>query len=341
MVVERDDRTRRPIRDPQWEFLWGAPNRSTPGAPWWTELWAHLIGWSNAFVFRRRLDGVTVGLDLLHPACVTVDRHESGEPSYVFRPRGGAAEQRYGRDEVCHIIMGLSDGLRGIPPVAAGAAIHRISRLQDRWMMQHYRRVAPSGIISLGQQKLDDLELEEIGDRLEEQHGAAGSPGGIMIMQGDATFMPVVPPSDEHLLAARQFTREEILGLYCPGAPHHLLGWRANASNFGTGIENQNRAMLVHVFEPRLKLVADVISWSMLPPDLTLAWDTEMWVQGDAKTTADVLARLRQAGLITREEGRAQLRRPRLDVPDEVWRPANMDAVPVDGAGRGSVAGDD
>ena len=325
-VVERGDRTRAPLRDQRHRFLWGDPNSDTDAVPWWQQLWAHIEGYSNVFVFRRRVGGATVGLDLLHPSRVRVERLGSGERLYHYRPAGGR-RVTYRRDEVVHIMRRSWDGIRGVPPITATAAAHRISTLQDRWQMTHYLRSArPSGVVTTPSE-LDDLAVEEFYDDWDEQIAAASGGQGVLLLQGAAAYHPILPASDEGLLRARSYTREEIVGAYAPGIPHHLLGWRSNTSNFGTGIEAQGLHLLLHVFEPRLKLVARTLASHLLPRGLTLDWHTEEWLRNDAKAKADVYSKLRLAGIVSREEVRGRFGLAAAPVADDFWQPANMGRV--------------
>ena len=69
-----------------------------------------------------------------------------------------------------------------------------------------------------------------------------------------------IPPEEAQYLQSRQFSREEVLGFYAPGLPHHLLGWKSNTSNYGTGVEAQARHLVQHVLLNRMSLVSSAIS---------------------------------------------------------------------------------
>ena len=327
-VVEVGDRTRSALHDLRYEFLWGQPNSDSDAVPWWQQLWAHLEGWSNAFVYRRRVGDRTVGLDLLHPSRVRVERLDSGERLYHYRP--GANRVTYRRRDVVHIMRRSWDGIRGVPPITASAVAHRVTTLQDRWQMSQYLRSGrPSGVVTTAAE-LDELAVEEFYEAWDEQIAAPSGGQGVLLLQGQATYVPVLPAADEGLLRARTMTREEIVGAYAPGIPHHLLGWRSNTSNFGTGIEAQGLHLLLHVFEPRLKLVARTLASHLLPRGLTLDWNTEEWLRNDAKAKADVYTKLRLAGIVSREEVRGRFSFAAAPLPDDFWQPTNMTIVAPD-----------
>ena len=332
-VVERGDKIGRPIEDRtrEFAFLWDAPNPAEDAVPWWTRMWAHLEGHANAFLFRRRFGARTVGLDLLHPARVRVVV-DGDDRTYRYRPPGGGAPVDYRRDDIVHVMRLSWDGIRGVPPLTAAAAPHRIAAMQDRWQMSHYRRGGrPSGVVSSPAEH-DAMSVAEFYDGWEDQVGSA-SGMGVLLLQGGAEYTPVLAASDEGLLQARVYTREEILGSYAPGIPHHQLGWRSNTSNFGTGIEHQNLHLLSHVFEPRFGLVSDVLSRHLLSPELMLHWPTGQWIKSDAKSTAEVYSKMRAGGAASRDEWRSAAGLAPAGAADDFWQPRNMDSVPA-GAGR-------
>ena len=331
-VVERDDRTRRQIDDRTREFawLWDAPNPDEDAVPWWTRAWAHLEGWSNAFIYHRTV-GIgsmrrIVGLDLLHPARVRVTAKASGRRIYRYRAPKANTVTEYGRDDVTHVMRLSWDGLRGATPVAAAGAAHRIAALQDTWQMTHYRRSArPSGVV-ITPAEHDDLAVAEFYAGFEEQIGSATGQG-VLLLQGNAKYEPIIPATDEHILTARQYSRETILGVYAPGLPHHVLGWRSNTSNFGTGLEIQGLHMLANVFEPRHNLVRDVVSRRLLPRPLMLDWDVRQWIKSEAKTIAEVYRKAREGGAVTGDEWRDAMGLDAEPLVDTFWQPKNMTAI--------------
>ena len=331
IVHERDDWTRRPVRSEEFRCLWGSPHRRAPAVPWWTTAFAHFEGWANAFMWRRVVGRMTVGLDVLHPSRVTVKLGADGEPRYTL---DGDKRQTYGRDQIVHV-MGLSwDGVRGVPPVRAALGAHQTASLQDRWQRNFLLcGSSPSGVMATPAD-LDDEAIAEFYDLWDEQHGGPEGVGGVILVQGGATYTPVtIPPAEAQLLQSRNYSREEILGLYAPGLPHHLLGWKSNTSNFGTGVEMQGIHLVQHVFTPRLASFTDALATALLPDDLAMSFDAAQWLQGDSKAQAEVLSKERQGGVLSREEWRAATGRPVASVPDDFWQPKSMTSIAADGGG--------
>lgn len=329
IIYERDDNSRRPVWSAEFDYLWGRPNRSELSPHFWTRAFAMLEGWSECFLWRRRVGTMVVGLDLVHPQHVKVDVDDAGNREFTLY---GDRRRRYTADDIVQIMAMTWDGVRGVPPVRAGVTAHRVANLQDRWQTGFLvKGSAPSGVI-LSPHEWDDEALVEFYEAWQEQHGGAAGVGNVIVIQGGAKYQPVtIPPAEAQLLQARQYSREEVLGFYAPGLPHHMLGWRSNTSNFGTGIEAQGVHLVQHVFNLRLDLVAAVIAETMLPPELAVGWVTDQWLRGDAKTQAEVRAKDRMSGFLTREEGRRQIDLPALPVADDLWTPRNVESRPADG----------
>ena len=327
VVHERDDRTRRPIRDPRYRALWGAPRPGVPDIPFWVTAFAHLEGWANVYFWKRSIGPYLVGLELIHPSRVKVVLDDRRDAVYLL---DGQTSPRYSREDIVHVSGPSWDGVRGVPPVLLGQGPHEVAKLQERWTRNLLRRSsAPSGIVTVPAE-WDEEAVDEFYEAWEEQHGGAGGAGGVIMMQGANTFEPVsMSPVDAQLLQSRHYSREEILGLYAPGIPHHSLGWKANASNYGTGIEQQNIHLVQHVFSSRLQLFSNVMSM-LLPPELQMWWDTSMWLEGDSKGQAEVWSKMRMNGAATREQWRAAVRMPALDLPDDLFVPKNVTVVRVD-----------
>ena len=330
IVYEAGDDTRRPVFPAEADFLWGRPNRSEHGAAFWTRAWAMMVGWGEFFLWRRTGPGGsrTVGVDLIHPQQVRVERRADGGKTFIL-----ADGSKHREDRVVHV-CGLSwTGLRAVTPVRAAWSAHRTAAYGEA----HRRNLLGRGnsatqVMMLPEEYMGDAEgMADIHAAWGEAHqGPEGAGSLVTLAAGRADLKTVtIPPADAQLIQGLGMSREDILSVYAPGLPHHLLSWRANASNFGTGVEAQETHLLVHVFEPRMSLVSDPISEELLPDGLRLGWAPDRWLRGDSRAQAEVVTKARQAGVLTRDEGRAVFGYPALAETDDVWRPLNVEAVPV------------
>ena len=326
VVHERGDLQRRPTRAPEYEFIWGRPNLDwrKPAISWWTQAFAHFEGWGNTYIWQDRMGSRVTGLELIHPIRV--------KPYMVKRQMryilDGDIEHPKTPDEILHI-PGLSfDGVKGISPVQAGRAAHEHAMLQERWGSNFLRGgSAPSGVV-LTQSKVDETVAKEFQDKWAQRYGGVANVGKVLLLQGGADYKQItIPPEDAQYLQSREFQRTELVGFYASSIPHHLLGWKSNTSNFGTGIEAQGVHLVRYVLMNRLALMSDAISQELLPPDLVLDFNVQELIKADSKVQAEVAWKERQAGIRSREEWREAVSLPPLDFPDDLMRVSNAEYI--------------
>ena len=331
-VQERDDLARRPVRAPEYEMLWGRPNTDwdTAASAFWVSVFAHLEGWNNSYLWKRRVGTRVIGLELMHPSEIAPSRNEAGRKEYRLR---GELDKVYGTEDILHI-HGLSfDGVSGVSPVRASVESHEHAILLDRFGRQFLRNGArPSGVMSVDE-RLDEADYEEWEDAWSKQNSGSGNAGRTILIGYGAKYQSLsVPPEEAQYLQSRQFTREEILGIYAPGLPHHLIGWKSNTSNFGTGVEAQARHLAAFVLVNRLDLVADALSLALLPPELEIEFRLERLLRSDPKVLAEVYHKMRMTGTASREDWRmAQGLAPMEDMPDDIIYGQSMKIVALGG----------
>ena len=325
-IHERDAAAMTPLEPPDLAYLWGSPNAGVQvPKSWWVGGFAHLEGWANIFIWKSRLGQRVNGLYLIHPSRVGVHLRDDGRKVFTL---DGNAEPQYTTDDILHI-PGLSfDGVKGIPPVQAGASTHALAGLQAGWSRTFLRKgAAVTGVISL-EGDADGADIKQFYEDWDERHAGVNNVGSVVVLTGAGKFERVtVPPEEAQLLESRMFSREEVLGFYAPGLPHHLLGWRSNTSNFGTGIEAQGRHLVQHVLINRLELIEDAIYHELLPPDLEFTFDVSRLLRGDLKTQAEIATKMRQAVTLTADQWLAQVGLPGRGIEDDYLVPKNMERI--------------
>ena len=324
-IHERSAAAMTPLEPPELQYLWGRPSRDVqvPKA-WWSTVFAHLDGWANVVTWKRTLGSHIIGLAGIHPSRVQYVV-ENDRKYFIL---DGNRDRKYTTDDILHI-PGLSfDGIKGIPPVQAGASTHALASLQAMWSRNFLRQGAGvTGIVNLEGDPADDA-VDQFYEDWETRHAGAANVGSVVVLSGAGKFERVtVPPEEAQLLESRMFSREEVLGFYAPGLPHHLLGWRSNTSNFGTGIEAQGRHLVQHVLINRLELIEDAIYHELLPPDLEFTFDVSRLLRGDLKTQAEIATKMRQAVTLTADQWLAQVGLPGRGIEDDYLVPKNMERI--------------
>ncbi len=227
----------------------------------WEYLVVCLIAWGNAYAFKAR-DGAGRVRELwpLHPARVRVERksswrtdaNPSGKRFFVYGDDGAETVYTGGPlGDLLHI-PGLSyDGVRGVSPIGLARQGISLGLAAERFAARMFGRGALiPGVLETDQQ----LEKEDA-ERLQAQWAAktAGDFGQwrIPVLDKGAKFRPVgLPPADAQYIEVRRFQVVEIARLY--GLPPHLLADVERSTSWGSGIEQQNMAMLIFTLDPWL-----------------------------------------------------------------------------------------
>ena len=176
--------------------------------------------------------------------------------------------------------------------------------------------------------------------------GQPGTPGlgafGVVPLLGKGAkwIQTTIAPADAQYLEGRAFQREEIVGLYAPGLPHHLLGWKSNASNFGTGIEAQGIHLVQFVLMDRLLAFEGMINDTLLPEELAFKFNVDGLLRGDSKQRTERMTRMRQWGVLSADDWLEFEDQAPRGIPDDYLSPKNVERLDADsGAALGAAAG--
>jgi len=340
-ITRKDVRDRRPLDTSQWRYILSKPNRldAMRGNTFWEAVFASVEGWGNAYIWVDRTSpgwrGVR-GLHFLMPQRVNPFRQEG---RVLYKLEGDEQDSR-SPEEIVHLAKGATDGLRGMSPIRAGAMTHELTVQAERTALTFFRRGTTTGGVVMHPEKLEKPQVDEFYDNFRRFHQGSRNAGNVLLLQGNAKYERIgIPPSEAQFLETRQFQREEILGWYAPGMPHHLLGWRSSASNWGTGVEQQSIAFVKFVLLSRLRRVEEMIETDFLPDDLRYRFDVVDLMRGDSKARSEVYGRMRQLGVLSADEWRLDEAMAPREVPNDYLVPLNMTSVPAEGGPPVSPAG--
>jgi HK97 family phage portal protein len=236
----------------------GGPDGQTP-YEWKESLLVHLLLHGNAYALKlRNSAGGLAALPLVHPLAVKTELPTPAEYKAGRVPAGGkwfsltladGESVRYDARDVWHV-PGLSvDGLTGISILTAAKASLGTAIAGDRAAAKMF---ANGGLISGMAVPDEDLEPEEAQAAKEElDRSVSGweNAGKIAVLTRRLTFSPwQMNAVDAQFLQSRQFQIEEVSRW--TGVPPHLLMQTEKQTSWGTGVDEQNRAMGRTVLSP-------------------------------------------------------------------------------------------
>jgi HK97 family phage portal protein len=226
----------------------------------WTEtLFAHLMihGKAGALKIRNAAGGL-VRLPLVHPGLFTVEAHDEKTHGtrppvggYWFRVQLGGGKSVLLDGEQFWWVPAMSmTGATGMGLLQVARGSLATTRAGD----QRTHSIMANGATIAGMATPeDDLEEGEDLDEVKRELNAATSgvdnTGKIALMTRKLNFTPwAMTAVDAQLLGSRQFQIEEVARW--SGVPPHLLMQTEKQTSWGTGVEEQNRALGRTVLNP-------------------------------------------------------------------------------------------
>jgi HK97 family phage portal protein len=223
------------------------------------ELWelvvAHLCGWGNAFVFKKR-DPIERIIDLkpLYPGLVEtkLDR-DSGRKVFLVKRLNSDGEidpnlkpQVFTDFEIMHIADFGLDGLTGLSPIQLAAQSIGTALAADKLAAKFYSSGSQlGGIIKVKAPLRNQAQAEGIKARWMSKNAGVAHAGDVAILDAETDFQSVtIPPDQLQFLESRRWQVGEVARMF--GLPPHLVGDVEKSTSWGTGIEVQNVGLITY-----------------------------------------------------------------------------------------------
>ena len=308
-------------------------NGSTPFEIWETVM-THLLLWGNAYVHKVRNPlGKIVELRPIHPNRVRPEilmPTGAGDPTpptkgFFIRPASGTGgEVLYTTHEIMHI-PGLSyDGVQGLSPISCMRQTVAIGQAADRLAAKLFGNGALlSGVLSTDR-VLDQEQADIVKSRWREKMAGIEHGHDIAVLDAGTKFTPIsMPPEDAQFLQTRRWQVIEIARWF--GIPPHLVGDVESSTSWGTGIEQQNIAMITYTVKAWLTRIEQRITWEIVEPSTQYAeFNLAGLLRGDTKSRYEAYASGIQWGWLTRNEARRLENLEPIDGLDVPVQPLNM-----------------
>lgn len=313
---------------PLYDVLHDRPNRWQTAYEWRELTQQHVLLRGNAY--SRIIAGARGYVDQLipiHPDAVTPEQQPDTTIKYRIQTQGGV--QTLYEDEVFHL-RGLSDdGVRGLAVLDHARESLGLGLAQEQYGARFFSQseVPPIVLKSAGPLK------DETRNAIKESWTAATAPLGrkfrAALLEGgiDAQVLNVGLTAEQaQLIESREFTITDIARWF--GVPPHLIGETTKETSWGSGIEQMGIGYVIYTLLPWLKRWEQRIAHSLILDTRTYfaEFTVDGLLRGDAKSRAEALNTLRNAGVINADEWRAMENMNPIPNGDgqAFWRPANM-----------------
>lgn len=288
---------------------------------WLETVVAHLLLHGNAFLAHiYNGAGSLAGLQPIHPLAVSVDQLPTGEVQYRVTLTAPAEVRTFTPDTMTHI-KGLSlDGIRGLSPITIARLSLSTAIAGDKAAARMFSNGALITGLVTPEDNLTEEEAQTIKDGLSRKVQGMANAGDIAVINRRLKFTPwTMTHEDAQFMQSRQFQIEEIARWY--GVPPHLLMQTEKQTSWGTGVEEQNRAMAKTVLAPWASRIEQRLSW-LLPRPRFVEFDFAGLERPDPAQEAALLIQMVQSGLMTPNEARHIRNMDPVDGGDELRVPA-------------------
>ncbi len=284
--------------------------RFTP-AEWVELVVVHLLLHGNAYLQHIYGGaGQLVALHPVHPSQVVTEWDDSrpGGKVYKVTALNGDGTRTVKLDaRTMTQIMGLSlDGLVGLSVVSQARLSLGTGLAGDKSANRMFRNGAMiSGLVTPADgEDLDEDEARTAKDTINRVMTGPENAGDIPVMSRRLQFTPwQMNAVDAQFLQSRTFSVEEIARWF--GVPPHLLALDGHTSNWGTGIQEQNRGLARYTLSPWTTLIQQRLTRILYSPSRFAEFDYSAFLQPSPEDEVRLLIEQVNAGLITPNEARA------------------------------------
>jgi HK97 family phage portal protein len=281
------------------------------------QLLVSALSWGNGYAILRRRpsDGIIVGLDVLDPADVTVE-WDPNKPGYRRYRLSGTGPWLTSYD-IFHI-QGPT-----LPGAASGMSVIHYAReaiglglTLEEYGARYFGQGSQAKIVLEMPNNVDEAKAKDIVRTFERFHRGKNNWHRPAIASGGAKIhMITIPPDDAQFLQSREHQAIDIARWF--RVPPHRVGIVSASTSWGSGLAEQNMAMLQSTFGPWITRFQDALS--MYAPGAQglgtfIEFDTSALLQGTFKEAADIWVGLFEKDVASKNEARQKLGLPK--VPD-------------------------
>jgi len=234
----------------------------------------------NAFILKASTgNGRVVGLNLIPPLAVKVDRLDDGRLIYEVEKNGG--KELFAQTAMLHIMAFSQPGaIRGMSPITALRETIGLGKAAEQYGAQFFGTGATlSGVISVPGNTMGPDAVKALSEQFKRKHGGVSKSHAIGILTGGATWHPLsVTPEDSQFLETRRFTDVQIANAF--GIPPEHVTEAEGAKGYVTSLYARNRMWLQTGLNPRLARLENAFS-SLLPKGRAIKFNRNAFLAMD------------------------------------------------------------
>jgi HK97 family phage portal protein len=319
-----DGSRERATNHPLYDVLHTRPNQWQTAVEFISMMQGHALLRGNAYA--RIVAGERGPVDQLiplHPDRVTVETLANGRLRYTVK-QGDGSTKTYTQDEIFHLRGMSSDGVTGLSVVEYAANSVGLTLAAERYGSRFFRNDSrPGGVLSTDK-KLSAGQPERMKERWRATQAGA-SRGDVAILEEGLTFQAIgVPPEEAQFLGTREHQALDVCRWF--NIPPHMVGVPGGVTEWGSGLEQMGRGMVVYTLMPWLVRWQQAIGRDLiLAPQIYYAeFVVEGLLRGDIAARYGAYSTGRQWGWLSVNEIRMLENLNPVEGGDVYLQPLNM-----------------
>lgn len=288
-----------------------------------------VLAWGNAYAFfvRRPSDFQIIGLDVIDPSAVSVEWDPNNGSRRLYRVNGIA----YSSFEIFHVqgptLPGQPKGMSVIHQMRESIAL---GLTLEEFGSRYFGQGSQAKIVIEMPQKVDSDEAKRIVATYERFHKGKNNWHRPAIMSGGAKLHNIsIPPEDSQFLETRSYQAMDVARWF--RVPPHRVGIIDKGTSWGSGLAEENLAMLQHTYRPWIQRFEEAFT-SYTPGGQGLGTvirlKTEDLLHGTFKEMSEVWGLLYLSALVTKNEARRPLGLPKVADGDTFFEPIIQPGMP-------------
>lgn len=264
-----------------------------------------VLAWGNAYALlvRRPTDNVIIGLEVMDPSEV----HPEWDPNQPFRRRYKVGKIYYNSSEMFHLQGPTLPGEpAGLSVIAAAREAIGLGLTLEEFGARYFGQGSQQKIVIETQRELTTEEAARMIKTYERFHKGRGNWHRPAIMSGGNKLHNIsIPPNDAQFLESRQFQAIDVARWF--RVPPHRVGIIGVQTSWGSGLAEENLAMLQHTFLPWINRLEEALSWYTPNDAVHVHLNTEDLLKPTFQENAELWSGLWAQGLAKQNEARQHL----------------------------------
>lgn len=231
-----------------------------------------------AYIVRNDIGDVMEILPFRHQHNVAVDMDVNGQVYFTYTTNDGKPKISMSRTDIMHIKLNSFDGFTGLSPISCNArAIGLGISQEDHLSNMMQKGTMPSGILQTDATFKDPAAAERIRQQFKEKYQGVDKNGEVIFLEQGLKYNALsLSPADTELILQRQYSREEICGIF--RVPPHRIGASTGAKK--EDIEQANKDYYINKLMPIVMKIESAFN-EIMPDNFYIKLDESSFIRGD------------------------------------------------------------